>query len=156
MNRYAQHTSVSVEKSRNEIERTLLRYGAQAFRYSWRIGLAVIEFAIDSRHIRFSLPMPRRDDPEFSKTSTGKARARNVAEKAWEQACRQRWRALALAIKAKLEAVESGIADFEQEFLAYVVDPGSNRTVAEIIRPQLETSYTAEAGGSQLLLNQEK
>jgi hypothetical protein len=33
MTRYAADTSVSVEKSRMEIERTLARYGADAFAY---------------------------------------------------------------------------------------------------------------------------
>jgi len=33
--KYAQHTSVSSERSRMEIERTLKRYGAKAFIYGW-------------------------------------------------------------------------------------------------------------------------
>ena len=40
-----------------------------------------------------------------------------------EQACRQRWRALALIVKAKLEAVEAGISSFELEFLPYPMLP---------------------------------
>ena len=39
------------------------------------------------------------------------------------QACRQRWRALLLIIRAKLEAVESGITTLESEFLANIVLP---------------------------------
>ena len=37
----------------------------------------------------------------------------------WEQACRQRWRALALVIKAKLEAIDAEISTFEEEFLPF-------------------------------------
>ena len=58
------------------------------------------------------------------------------AQKAWEQACRQRWRALSLCIKAKLEACESGITTFEEEFLAQLVLPGGV-TVAEKIMPSI-------------------
>jgi hypothetical protein len=144
MRRYAEKTGVPVDRSRAEIERTLVRYGADAFRYGWKAGLATIEFAAHGRHIRFSLPLPRRDDHEFTLTPTGRERSEVQAERAWEQACRQRWRALGLAIKAKLEAVECGIAEFEQEFLAYVVDPQTGRTVGEVIRPQLAVSYEAQ------------
>jgi hypothetical protein len=44
------------------------------------------------------------------------------AYKAWKQAYHQRWRALALAIKA----VESGIATFEEEFLAHIALPNGS------------------------------
>lgn len=64
-----------------------------------------------------------------------------MSELAWEQACRQRWQALLLAIKAMLEAVAAGIAQFEDEFLAYLVDPTTNGTVGDLLRPQLEQRY---------------
>jgi hypothetical protein len=35
VSRYAENTSVSVESSRGEIERTLQRYGAASFAYGW-------------------------------------------------------------------------------------------------------------------------
>jgi hypothetical protein len=53
---------------------------------------------------------------------------------------RQRWRALALVIKAKLEAVEAGITIFEEEFLAHIVLP-DGRTAGEYMVPQIEESY---------------
>jgi len=56
--------------------------------------------------------------------------------KRWEQACRQRWRALALAIKAKLEAVESGITGFEEEFLSHII-MADGKTIGEHIVPQV-------------------
>lgn len=58
------------------------------------------------------------------------------AHQAWEQACRQRWRALSLCIKAKLEAVAAGITTFEHEFLAHFLT-GDGRTVGDHIIPQL-------------------
>jgi hypothetical protein len=51
---------------------------------------------------------------------TDKAIARAI-----DQADRQRWRALYLVIRAKLEAVEAGIAVYEQEFLAFISSPGA-------------------------------
>lgn len=60
---------------------------------------------------------------------------------AWEQGCRQRWRALALVIKAKLEAVESGITTFEEEFLAHIVMP-DGMTVGNHVRPTIQAWYS--------------
>ena len=53
-----------------------------------------------------------------------------------EQEVRRRWRALLLVIKAKLEAVESGISTMDSEFLAFVVLP-SGMTFGEWAAPQL-------------------
>ena len=104
MDHYAKDTSVSVEKSRAEIERILDRYGASQFGYlkDESRGLAQIMFSAHDRQIRFLLKYPNRNSDEFVLTPTGKERSDDLAYKAWEQACRQRWRALALCIKAKL------------------------------------------------------
>jgi hypothetical protein len=140
MTRYAENTSVSSEKSRAEIEQTLARYGADGFMYGWDGGTAVLAFQMHGRRIRFDLQMPERHDREFSLTETGRERAPAQAAKAWEQACRQRWRALALVIKAKLEAVESGITEFEEEFLAPIVLPNGG-TVGTWMLPQVGEAY---------------
>ena len=47
---------------------------------------------------------------------------------------------MALIIKAKLEATETGITSFEEEFLAYMVLP-DNSTVGGVLLPQLERTY---------------
>lgn len=68
----------------------------------------------------------------------------------WEQACRSRWRALLLSVKAKLESVEIGISEFEEEFLAHIVDPATGRTVGEDIVPQIAKRY--EQNGAPVCL----
>lgn len=151
MSRYAEKTSVSVESSRAEIERTLRRYGADSFAYGWSSDKAQIEFVAAGRRVRFVLPLPDRQAREFTHTeSKGLRRSDTQAEAAWEQACRQRYRALSLAIKAKLEAVEAEISTFEAEFLSFVVLP-NNLTVGETIAPQVEASYNS--GSAVLELN---
>jgi hypothetical protein len=138
---YAQNTSVPVERSKAEIEHTLLRYGASQFVSGWQGDAAMIGFGMHGRMIRFVLAMPPRDSKEFTTTPGGRRQRDSAAAyRAWEQACRQRWRALALVIKAKLEAVESGITSFEAEFLAATLLPG-NVTVEEATRPQIEQAY---------------
>lgn len=143
MAQYAANTSVSVEKSRAEIESILTKYGAGQFGYATDQGrgLASIQFSASGRHVRFVLQLPRQMDEAFVMCPKGKkARTADAAYKAWEQACRQRWRALALCIKAKLEAVECGIAEFEDEFMAHIVLPGG-QTVSSLMRPQIEQAY---------------
>lgn len=140
MSRYAENTSVSSERSRAEIEQTLARYGADGFMYGWDGGTAVLAFQMHGRRIRFDLQMPDRASDDFQLTETGRERSPAQAAKAWEQACRQRWRALALVIKAKLEAVESGITMFEEEFLAHIVLPHGG-TVGGWMLPQVDDAY---------------
>jgi hypothetical protein len=142
MTRYAQDTEVPADRSRAEIERTLTRYGADGFMYGWEEGgrRAVVGFRIHGKGVRFELRMPDPDAEEFTLTPTGKARSSSAAREAWEQAGRQRWRALALVVKAKLEAVSAGIATFEEEFLAYLVLP-DGRTVGAHALPAVERAY---------------
>lgn len=141
MTRYAADTAVSSDRSRNEIEATLRRYGADQFIYGWDRDHAVVGFRADGRQVRFRLPLPDPADEEFVLTPTGRDRSRTQAEAAYEQAVRQRWRALALVIKAKLEAVTSGITEFEAEFMAHIVLPDGS-TVGQWMAPQIEQAYT--------------
>lgn len=138
MAKYAANTSVSSELSRLEIEKTLIRYGADNFAYATAQGKALIGFTMNERQIKFILPLPTKE--EFRKTPTGRDRSENSQYEAWEQACRQRWRALNLVIKAKLEAVECGISVFEDEFMANIVLPGGG-TVGDFMKPQIEQAY---------------
>jgi len=143
MGTYASKTKVSSDKSKSEIERTLTRYGATEFLYGTKPEWAVIAFKMLGRQIRFMLPLPNRTSTEFTEYDRGYStyeRAEEAANKLYEQAIRQKWRALALVIKAKLEACESGIAEFEDEFLAYVVLP-NGKTMGEFARPQIAHAY---------------
>jgi hypothetical protein len=141
VSRYAEGTSVSTETSRAEIERTLRRYKADGFMYGYEGERAVIAFRLSGRMIRFRLEMPNPKDRAFTLTpSTQKPRSAYAAEKAWEQACRQKWRALALVIKAKLEAVAAGITTVEDEFLAHTLLPDGS-TVGDWAREQLTVTY---------------
>jgi hypothetical protein len=138
--RYAAGTEVSSDRSRAEIERTLTRYGATQFLYGWSGKRATVGFTAHGRSIRFELPLPDRADKEFTRTDTGRERSEQAAADAYEKAVRQRWRALALVVKAKLEAVSSGITTFEDEFLAHTVLPGGV-TVADTVRNHVAQAY---------------
>lgn len=116
---YASRTEVPVERSRNEIERTLKNYGANRFAYFTEPGKAIVVFEAKDRRLRFDVPLP---------------------EKGSEQQFRSKWRALLLCIKAKLESVASGIETFEEAFLAHVV-LADGATVYQHTRERIEIAY---------------
>jgi len=137
MSRYAADTQVSPERSRAEIERTLAKYGATDFGYMLSASAVMIAFRASDRAVRFALELPPVE--AFARGGRG-TRSAAAMKAAQEQAIRQRWRCLALAIKAKLEVVESGISTFEQEFLAHIV-LADGKTVAQKILPAIADDY---------------
>ncbi len=141
MGNYASTTTVSTDKSRTEIESTLRRFGADQFMYGWEDSRAVVQFRAYNRLVRFILELPDPNDQRFTMTPAGrKRRAPEAMLKAYEQATRSVWRALALVIKAKLVAVDDGIVTFEQEFLAHIVLP-SGETVGGWVIPRVAVAY---------------
>lgn len=150
---YAEGTTVTAERTRLEIEQLVAARGAEAFAFAIETGRAQIRFRMKGRLLRFDLPMPRPDEDRFVTVHRGAAgvqrRTPQGARSAWEKACREQWRALLLAIKAKLTAVEVGVVGFEEEFLAHVVLP-DGRTVGELATQQLAIAY-ADGGMPRLL-----
>lgn len=112
---------------------------------------AGIQFKMNDRLVRFTIPMPDRD--EFRLTAKGRKRpgGESAVDSAWEQAIRQRWRALSLVIKAKLEAVESKIEEFGQAFFANIVVPGTGKTVYEMARGEVAIAYEKGSPPTMLL-----
>jgi hypothetical protein len=146
---YASSTDVSSDKSRAEVERTLTRYGATHFGYMSEPGRVLIAFQKEGRQVRFAIPMPDRNERRFTHHSRG-VRTPSAALTEYEQAVKQKWRALALVVKAKLEAVESGIAEFDQEFYGYMVLP-SGRTVYDDTQEQVAQMIASRAPGRLML-----
>jgi hypothetical protein len=151
---FAKGTSVPVSRSRAEIEAMLSRCGATSFASGWSGNDATIVFECQGRRVRFDLPLPNVDDRRF----THKKNRRGYDEKLSDSARdalhaaehRRRWRALALVIKAKLEAVASGITTFEDEFLAHIVVPGG-KTFGDWARPEIARAYDTGAALPPLL-----
>lgn len=155
MSRYASETTVTAEQSRVDIERVLARYGAEAFAYSSEPRGASVGFRMSGRFVRFDLPLPDRNDPAFTHVNKGavgvQPRTAVSAQKAWDQAARQRWRALLLIIKAKLEAVEAGVTTVEDEFLAHTVLP-DGRTFGDYAKPEIDRIYIEGGMPTPLML----
>lgn len=127
---YARRTKVPTNQTRAEIERLLEKEGASARVIGEQAGQAMLMFEMRGWRLKFLLPLPvtKRADQERKN----------------QQETRRRWRALKIVLVAKLEAVDSGIIEFEREFLAHIVtNGGSNATVGDQVLatlPQLVSS----------------
>lgn len=159
---YAAGTSVSVEKSKFELDTLLKKHGAsqRAFADDDTGGRAVVVFTLSGRQYRLEVPLPRRDD--FKPRTYGDGgkllpKEQRVDEprgwRAWgatsrdawvqsryEQATRERWRAVLLLVKAKLEIVALGLSSVEKEFLADLV-LSDGRRVHDALKAPIESMY---------------
>lgn len=133
---FASETSVSVGRSRSELEDLLRRYGADEFASGWQTGKARVQFRIKGRNVRLEVPMPTiKDVPE--KSEGGRRMNLEQREKRLQQLERQRWRAIVLLTKSRLEAVAIGIETIETAFLSGFVTP-NGKTVGELLRGELD------------------
>ncbi len=135
MTRYAKTTSVPVERSKAEIERTLKRYGIEEFFYGTSPRGDGIGFRKDGKLFKIAVPMVDRNDFR--------------TEQQWQQAKRRRYRVLLLSIKAKLEAIEDGQTSFDIEFLAHIALPDGSTVGENIV---LQINKAIEAGKKPKLL----
>lgn len=127
---YAIKTQVPVSRSQEEIRKVLGKYKATGFAFGEQPHAAMVMFEMQNRRMRFVLPFPPRPSPNATQATL----------KTYDQIIRSKWRSLTLAIKAKLECVESQISTLEEEFMANIVLP-NGRTVGEAMLPQIEKSY---------------
>lgn len=134
---YAANTNVTPSQSREEIINTLQRYGATGFIFGEHRQTATLMFEMNDRHVRFTVPLPDREEYALTNHKPPRPRTPSQLQKAYDQACRQKWRSLALAVKAKLDIISSGISTFEEEFFANLVLP-NQLTMAEQLLPQLD------------------
>lgn len=144
---YAARTDTSVEKTKADIERLLMRHNAAGILNAWskEHGKATIQFKKDDRVVRFVLPLPAPNETQFFIVPRGRGRrSPKAAEEKWAQACRERWRALFLVIKGKLEAAATGIETFEESFLSHIVMPDTGRTVWESVREPIKLTYSGQ------------
>jgi hypothetical protein len=142
---FAKGTSVSVEKSRMDIDSLLSKHGAgqRGVLCDDEGGVARLLFTMAGRQIRLEVPLPRPS--EFAKRAKGERnywRSLTPAEQRsrWEQACRERWRLVLLFLRAKLENIALGVSTVEREFLADVT-LANGQTVYQALQGAIAESY---------------
>lgn len=132
MSNFASNTSVPIERSKTEIEQTLLRYGVEQFGYAVHTTRGSgIAFVYKGRKIQLNIPLPKRD--KFASNRAGETK--------WQQEHRRLWRVLLLWLKANLELIDCGLISFEDVFLAQTCLP-AGQTVSQMLQPQIEKMIT--------------
>lgn len=153
MNLYASSTSVSVEKTKGELERLLVKHGATRYGIAHTEDGAQVSFIMKEQHVRIAVPVPSVADypdttkPDYSnkaKTPRDWNRWSVAQRKVWidgqrQQAARQRWRCILLIVRAKLELIEMKLSTVEREFLADIT-LNDGRTVLEAMAGKLLTA----------------
>lgn len=134
MGRYGKETTVTVDKSIAELMGVVRRYGAKDFGIFNNDGTAGVMFVLANLRIKMVVKMPMENETRVNKA--GATMGRTQASQAHEKAIRQRWRALVLMVKAKLEAVESGIETVEEAFMPYLMLPNGS-TIGEVVLNQI-------------------
>jgi len=149
MGKYALNTSVSTDKSINEIRAVLKKYGATGFAFGESNQAIQVGFELRGRRVRFRVPMPTAEsvknqiDLNVRNQYTRGLSNNEVVKRTIEKATPQLYRALLLVIKAKLESVESGIESFDQAFMAHLLLP-SGETISEWWAPQADQIYSGK------------
>jgi len=152
--RYAENTQVPVENSEAELKRLLRRAGAHQIMTATddKRGVALVAFAIEERQVRFEIEVPtagslviEANSKPAAEQPRGWGRMAPGQRKEWgkkqaEQAERQRWRAMVLVTKAKLELVAEGLSTIQREFLADIVLPDGS-TIGKALEAPVANAY---------------
>jgi len=122
MSRYAEGTEVPIGRSRDEIERTLTRFGAtaQAWMRDDDRGIVTVAFKRGGQAYRFTVATPPLTDFELTPSHKW-SRTPEQAKVAQDAEVRRRFRSLANYVKAVLDAVETGIIRADEALLPYMM-----------------------------------
>ncbi len=158
LEKFAAETTVSVEKSQAEIRAILNAHGCTKYAAIDDEGRSFVTAVLvkDGRGVtvRFCVTMPDRKSKavtHYMKRGWSYARSESSADTFYAQECRRRWRCLVLLLKAKFAAVDSGIAQFQDEFLANMVLPGGG-TVGDWAAKEIGPAIAEGRMPSQLML----
>lgn len=148
--RYAEGTSVSIGRSRGQIDDLLRAWGCTGTSWSddWESGIAVLQFrwkrSDDEIYIaRLTLRLPTEEQlrQKARHERTGKVLDSKLA-KLRKDCGQQEYRVLFLWLNGAFNAVEAGIVTAETVFLPFLVG-NDGRTVAEAALPRLKKLLSA-------------
>ncbi|HDY88570.1 MAG TPA: hypothetical protein ENH82_10750 [bacterium] len=135
MAKYAKDTTVTIEKSKIQIQKLFIDWGITEFFFGTSIRGDGIGFQYNGRTYKWNIIIPKEKH-----LTDNQQRARG----------RQRWRILYMSLKMKLEEVSSGAETFEDQFLAKMCLPNGN-TVADFMKLPENVAKLAESKMPSLL-----
>jgi hypothetical protein len=126
MARYAENTTVSASRSREEVYRLLERYGADQRIVGDDATRATVGFRLKGRHVKIDRALPPRRS--FS------------SQAGYDREIRRQWRVLILLLKARLEIVAEGAETVEEAFASYLMLPDGS-VVGDHLAEVIDTAY---------------
>lgn len=147
--RYAEGTTVPVEKTRAEIESLLKKHGASAFFSASNAETSMVGFRLANRMFRLEIRVAKPEQMPKSNRYVSSAQISALRQRWADDENKRRWRAQLLLIKAKLEMIATGETSIEREFLADMLTP-NGQTVGQQALPALAAAY--ETGSMPPLL----
>lgn len=135
---FAQGTKVDMARSHSELRQLLMKYGASQAGSFGDEATESLMFAKDGLTYRFTLTLPTTEGEcrKFPEYRPGRHGTLLDAER------NRRMRAFVAVIKAKLIAIDEGIATFESEFIGNAVTD-NGQTVAERWAPEIKQAALA-------------
>lgn len=136
------NTTVSIEKSKDEINNLLKKFGCKGIQWTWIDNKEILRFIHEFEYkgikkgITFEINIPE----------VGKTQGRGY-DKILMRNDKQSFRIVLHIIKAKLTAVETGVETFENEFLSkilYQLPNGNMKKIGDVIFDQLAESKPVE------------
>ncbi|KKN40729.1 hypothetical protein LCGC14_0730370 [marine sediment metagenome] len=118
MAKYAKNTTVTISKSKTQIEDLITNWGIEEFFFARSSRGDGIGFKHEGKMYKFNVTMPDRG---------------RMTERQYEQAIRQRWRIFYMSLKMKLEEIDGGGETFEDQFLSKMCLPDGS-TVGDFMR----------------------
>jgi len=142
LRRFAEGTKVSVEASRGELEKLLKKHGATQTMVHTAADAWTVMYEMRGRMLKQIVRVPEQEPFRLASSKRPRGKKPSNAEVAVlvEREWRRRWRAAVLILKARLEAVAAGDAEFEAMFLGDIMLP-SGETAAEVLKPKLVLAY---------------
>lgn len=135
MAKYAKTTTVSVEKSKVQIQRLLTDWGITEFYFGTSIRGDGIGFSWNGRTYKWNVKMAKQE---------------GLTEKQQQQVKRQRWRLFYMSLKMKLEEIDGGDETFEDQFLAKMCLPDGS-TVSDFMKLPENVTLLSQAKMPKLL-----
>ena len=121
---YMGTTKIAPEKTAQEVTLVLVRSGARqiASEYDARGKITGLRFSVNASGIDLAFALPVRTDALIKAFRGDKERAERVA-----------WRQLLRWVQAQLALIEVGMVRAEEIYTPYILDPGTNRTLFEML-----------------------
>lgn len=119
--RFAQETGCSVEHTQIDIREVINKFNGTEVSFENGPPTGSIYFSIGEFKLKMSFQYPNYENFESRKNGDGRLyHSKEQQDEAYDQVLRMKWRTLWYFLKAKLQAIENEIAEFEKEFSGYV------------------------------------